>query len=67
MLAPFIYLKETGTDLNNFGSNSYHTFVELQNGVSQAQIDEKIKYFLKNYNEDTSTDLHLQNIQDTHL
>ncbi len=66
-LAPFKYLQETGIDLNDFGSNSYRTFVELQEGISQATVDSKIIHFLERFDEDLSTDLHLQNIEDVHL
>jgi len=67
ILAPFNYLQETGTNLNDFGNNSYHTYVELQQGTKQALVDEKIKYFFKQYFEGSTTDLHLQNIQEWHL
>ena len=67
LLVPFVFLKETGTDINNWGNNSIFTYVELQNSTDYKVVDDKIKNFLKKYNEGSTTDILLQNVQKIHL
>ncbi len=67
ILTPFNYLKETGVDLNNWGNNSYYTYIQLQKGTDYKTIDAKIKDFIKKYNEGSTTEIFLQNVKDIHL
>ena len=67
ILTPFIYLKETGADLNNWGNNSYYTYVQLQKGTEYKTIDTKIKDLIKKNNDGSTTDIFLQNVKDIHL
>ena len=67
LLIPFEFLKETGTDINNWGNNSIFTYVELQNSTDYKVVDDKIKNFIKKYNEGSTTDILLQNVQKIHL
>ncbi len=67
MLVPFIFLKEMGTNLNDWGNNSHYTYVELQKNVESRKVDEKIKDLIKKYNEGSTTDIFLQNVRKIHL
>ena len=67
LLIPFVFLKETGTDINNWGNNSYYTYVELQKDADSKAVDAKIKNFIKKYNEGSTTDIFLQNVKKIHL
>ncbi len=67
LLIPFKFLRETGTDINNWGNNSYYTYVELQKDADPSAVDAKIKNFIKKYNEGSTTDIFLQNVQKIHL
>ena len=67
LLIPFEFLKETGTDINNWGNNSYYTYVELQKDADPSAVDAKIKDFIKKYNKGSTTDIFLQNVQKIHL
>ncbi|MBN2347595.1 MAG: ABC transporter permease [Bacteroidales bacterium] len=67
LLVPFKYLKETGTDLDNWGNNSIYTYVELQKDVDHKILNEKITGFIKKYNEGSTTEIFIQNIKKVHL
>ncbi|MFC1887210.1 ABC transporter permease [Candidatus Cloacimonadota bacterium] len=66
-LVPFQLLVERNPDLDSWGSNSIHTYIQLQVNVNSAQMSGKIKGFLKEHNEGGSSDLYLQSIKDTYL
>jgi len=67
LLVPFTYLRETGTNLNDWGNNSFYTYVELQKGSEYQIVNDKIKHFIKKYNEGSTTEIFLQNVKKIHL
>jgi len=67
LLVPFIYLKETGINLDDWGNNSHYTYVELQKDVDYKKVSEKIKNFIKKHNEGSTTEIFLQNVKKIHL
>lgn len=46
-LVPFEHLKTRGLDIDTWRNSGYYTYVKLSAGVSQEQVVEKIKDFLK--------------------
>lgn len=66
-LMPFIYLKETGTDMNDWSNNSHYTYVQLQKDADSRKVNEKIKDLLKKYHEGSTTEIFLQNVKKIHL
>jgi putative ABC transport system permease protein len=66
-LMPFIYLKETGTDINDWGNNSHYTYVQLQKNADSRKVNEKIKDLVKKYHEGSTTEIFLQNVKKIHL
>ncbi|MBN2852610.1 MAG: ABC transporter permease, partial [Clostridia bacterium] len=66
-LMPFIYLKETGTDINDWGNNSHYTYVQLQKDADSKKVNEKIKDQCKKYHEGSTTEIFLQNVKKIHL
>ena len=66
-LVPFQIMIDRNPDLVNWGSNSIHTYIQLQDKVTIEQISEKIKGYLKEHNDGISSDLYLQPIKDTYL
>jgi len=66
-LLPFQILIDRNPNLNNWGSNSIYTYLQLVEGVSFEQFNKKIKGFLKTEIEDGASDLYLQPLQDVYL
>lgn len=67
MLIPYEFLKKTGQANENFGSNSISTYVELQENVTMAQVNERIVGFIKSKVQRSSTDLELMPFTRIHL
>jgi len=66
-LLPFQILADRNPDLDNWGSNSIYTYIQLAENTSLQQFSEKIKMYLKENFEDSSSKLYLQPIFQTHL
>jgi len=67
LLVPFIYLKETGTNISDWGNNSHYTYVQLQKAAEYQKVGEKIKDIIKKYNEGSTTEIFLQSVKKIHL
>jgi putative ABC transport system permease protein len=67
MLVPYAYLEKGGRTNQNFGSNSILTFVQLEPGVTKAQVDENIFGFIRTKNPQSRTDLELMPFTRIHL
>ncbi len=67
ILVPFIYLGEMGHDINNWGSNSYYTYVQLSETANPKHVDEKIIDLIKKNNEHSVTEIFLQALPNIHL
>jgi len=66
-LAPFKLLKILGRDLDQWGNNSYYTYVQLKPNTSATDVNKKIKDIIKKHNEGSTTDLFLQPLLKIHL
>lgn len=66
-LAPFDFLKEWGVDMEEWGSNSFNTYVLLADNVDYNLVSEKIKDKIKENNEGSVTELFLQPLERIHL
>jgi len=65
-LAPFIYLEELGTSMDNWGSNSHYTYILLEPGTDYLSVDNKIFDFVQKQRE-TTMEIHLQPLTEIHL
>jgi len=52
---------------DNWGSNSYKTYVMLRENASESEVNEKIRGLIKEHNERSVTELYLQPVPDIHL
>jgi putative ABC transport system permease protein len=66
-IIPFEILKMAGDSLDQWGNNSYFTYVELAENANADAAQEKITGFLKKHLPETSTTLHLQPLKRIHL
>jgi len=66
-IIPFVFLKELGQDLSMWDVNSYYTYVLLQENVPYQKVNEKITDFIKNYSDESVTELDLQPLEKIHL
>ncbi|MFC1898096.1 ABC transporter permease [Candidatus Cloacimonadota bacterium] len=66
-ILPFQILIDRNPDLDNWGSNSIYTYVQLIDGTSCEEMTEKVKMYLKEKNEGSSSELYLQPITKTYL
>ena len=66
-IIPFEIMKMAGDPLNQWGNNSYFTYVELAENANADAAQEKITGFLKKHLPETSTTLHLQPLRRIHL
>lgn len=68
MIAPFKILANFGYDLEStWGSNSYITYVQLQENSSYIAVNDKIKDFLSDHDPGYYVKLHLQPLKHIHL
>jgi putative ABC transport system permease protein len=56
-LIPYEFLKSTNETIESFGTNSIQTFVRLQENATEAQVNDKIREFIKTRVPQTSTTL----------
>ena len=66
-LVPFEFLKNLGRKLDEWGNNSFYTYVQLQQDAKVSDINKKIKDEIKKHNEGSVTDLELQQLLKIHL
>jgi putative ABC transport system permease protein len=66
MLAPFVYLKESGTSMVDWNSNWCFTYVLLQQGTSRASVSKSISGFMQQHTK-SDTQIDLQALTDIHL
>jgi putative ABC transport system permease protein len=66
-IIPFEIMKMAGDPLDQWGNNSYFTYVELAENADTYAAQEKITGFLKKHIPETSTTLHLQPLKRIHL
>ncbi len=66
-IIPFEILKMAGNSLDQWGNNSYFTYVELAENANADVAQEKITGFLKKHLPETNTTLHLQSLKRIHL
>ena len=66
-LLPFQIMVDRNPDINEWGSNSIYTYIQLADKTSQQQFSEKIQMYLKEQSEGASSELYLQPIFQTHL
>ena len=64
---PFQIIVDRNPDLDNWGSNSIYTYVQLINGTSCEEMTGKIKMYLKENRESSNSELYLQPITKTYL
>ncbi len=64
---PFKLLEFGGQRLDQWGSNSYYTYVELSEAADPAATDRKIRDFITQHLPQSTTTLHLQPLQRIHL
>jgi len=66
LLAPFVFLKERGSSMDDWNTNWCYSYVMLQQNVRNEGIDSKINQVLHRHSE-TTTELHLQPVERIHL
>ena len=66
-LVPFEFLKNLGAKLDQWGNNSFYTYVQLQQNAKVSELNKKIKDEIKKHNEGAATDLELQQLLRIHL
>jgi len=67
---PFLFLEEVGRDLNQYGWNSYYSYIQLKEGVSEEEMEAKIiKHIEDQGDEDSESniDLWLHPLTKVHL
>jgi len=67
MAIPYAFLEKIGATSDSWGSNSIFTFVQLEENVTEAQVNEKIKGFIKTRVEESRTNLVLFPFARIHL
>ena len=66
-ILPFQIMVDRNPDIDNWGSNSIYTYVQLVDATSCEQMSEKIKMYLKEQAEGSSSELYLQPLTETYL
>ena len=66
-ILPFQIMIDRNPDIDSWGSNSIHTYIQLAENTSQEQFTEKVKMYLKENRERSNTELYLQPITKTYL
>jgi ABC-type antimicrobial peptide transport system permease subunit len=64
---PFVLLEMGGQRLDQWGNNSYYTYVELTEAADPEVVGEKIRDFIGKHNTGSNTSLHLQKLSSIHL
>jgi len=66
-IIPFKVLSEIGYNLNEWGSNSYYSYIKLKEGTNLKQFEPKIKNYLMEHDCGYEVYLHLQPLLEIHL
>ena len=66
-IIPFVYLKSTGSNMEEWGNNSYWTYVLLAPNTDLTAFNNKIKDLIKRFNKGAVSDIYLQHIGEIHL
>ena len=66
-IIPFEVLKEFGGNLEEWGSNAYYTYVQLQENVDWQEFDTKIEGYLEEHEVGYPVKLNLQPLKEIHL
>ena len=66
-LMPFVLLEFGGQRLDQWGNNSYYTYVELAEAADPEAVNQKVRDFIQIHNPQSTTTLHLQKLKDMHL
>jgi putative ABC transport system permease protein len=66
VLAPFVYLKERGSSMDDWDSNWCYTYVLLRPNTPYEAVNRKIVDVIKRHGQ-SSTEIHLQALTDIHL
>jgi putative ABC transport system permease protein len=66
LLAPFVYLRESGTSMTDWNSNWCFTYALLQRGASLESVSKSISGFMQQHTK-SDTQIDLQALTDIHL
>ena len=66
MLAPFLFLKELGSTMEDWNTNWCYSYVLLQKSARADAVEKKVNDVLHRHT-DSTTDLHLQPVSKIHL
>jgi len=67
-ILPFLYLKTTGSNIDEWGNNSYYAYIMLAPNTKIGGFNNKIKDFInKNNKNGARTDIYAQRIGEIHL
>ncbi len=66
-LMPITFSKKAGIDLEEWSGFNFKTYVQLQKGISGKDVEQKVKYVLKDYFPETTTSIQLQPLTEVHL
>ncbi len=66
-IVPFEVLKDFGSNLEEWGSNSYYTYIQLQEKVNWLEFDAKIENYLEDHDVGYPVKLNLQPLTEIHL
>jgi len=64
---PFEFIKNYGTDFDDWGGNGYYTYVQLKDAAKQSVIDSKLSIYSKKTLGRDGMKLYLQPLSDIHL
>lgn len=67
MVVPYAFLEKIGVTSDEWGSNSIQTFVQLEENVTETQVNERIKDFIRTRVKESRTDLVLFPFTKIHL
>jgi putative ABC transport system permease protein len=65
-LVPIEWLSELGGHINGWNER-FNTFIELKKGTDSKIVENKIKDFIKKHNNESNSEIFLQNIKKIHL
>jgi putative ABC transport system permease protein len=67
-LVPFDFIIEMWDyETGMWGSNSFRTYIQTRDGISEAEVEEKIIDMIRKHKENSTIDLYLQPLTETHL
>lgn len=66
-ILPFQIMIDRNSNLDNWGNNSIHTYIQIAENTSFEQVSDKLKMYLKEQAEGSNSELYLQPLTDTYL